>query len=172
MIKTMFIIWLFFFIAINKSCPLRPRFKNLFIKNKNPIITSQNEPLLTVNISINPCNDNVTHIAIYSGMMRMMYINIINPSEMMLNVQDSLYTDLDTHSISTLDIFSFIITSLLKLSYNAHKKKEIKYVCENINQYKNKNIDYRERYFNIKRMSTMIFFIIYTLLCRNIHYAE
>ena len=105
-------------------------------------MASQDEPYMAVNISITLSNDNVTQTAIYSGIMRMMHINIINPSEILLNIQDAFYTEIDTHSISILDISSFIMTSLLKLSYNSHKKKEIKYIRENI--YKNKNIDYRE----------------------------
>lgn len=164
-----FILW-FFSISINKVYLLPTRFKNIFIKNKNLRMASQDEPYMAINISITLSNDNVTQTAIYSGMMRMMHINIINPSEILLNIQDLLYTEIDTHSISILDIFSFVMTSLLKLSYNSHKKNEIKYIRENI--YQNKNIDYRKYYFNTKRMSTMVFCIIYTIFCRNIHYAE
>lgn len=167
-IMKIFIFWLFF-ILINEINSFRFRQKNVFIKNKIHHTPSESEPYPSLNISMNLCSDNVTHTAVYSGMMKMMYINIINPNEIMLNIQDSLYTEIDTHSVSTLDIYSFVISILLRLSYNTHKRNEIKYIHYN---YQNKYTKERRRYFNIKRMSSMVFFILYTIFCRNIHYAE
>jgi len=145
--------------------------KNHHSKNdriiKRDISNEQLQPIIITSIK----TDNITQIAIYSGMMKMIHTNMINPNEILFSIQDTLYTDIDCnfHSPTKLDIFSIMLINLLKLNYQTHKQTELKIIKE---VYTNTHIGEITQYFNTKRISSSIFFILYTILCRNIHYAE
>lgn len=157
----LYMIWLFATMTISYPISTIRRTQSSIVLHKLQVPQQDSIPLF--NITITPCND-TTHIAVYSGMMKMIYINIINPHEMFINIQDVIYSDIDSRSISTLDVSSFILSSLLRLSYENHKKNEIKYIQESY--YQRKNTSY---YFGMKKMATFIFLLLYTIFCRNIH---
>ena len=84
---------------------------------------------------------------------------MINPNEILFSIQDTLYTDIDCnfHSPTKLDIFSIMLINLLKLNYQTHKQTEVKIIKE---VYTNTHIGVITQYFNTKRISSSIFFIL------------
>ena len=140
-------------------------------KNERPIkrdiSNDQLQPFIITSIK----SDNITQIAIYSGMMKIIHSNMVNPTEILFSIQDTLYTDIDCnlHSLTKLDIFSFMLINLLKLNYQTHKNTEVNVIKE---VYTKTHIGEITRYFHTKRISSSVFFILYTIFCRNIHNAE
>lgn len=165
--------------------------------NKNKVSREKYDDECIITTIKPSSSENITNIAIYSGMMKMIYNNMINTNEILLTLQDTLYTEMDCncHSIPENDLFTLILFNALILNYQQHKIKEVNVIKDlynepnsntklnpnpnpNPNSKTNTNaklkyniIDISD-YFNTKRISSKIFFILYTIICRNIHNAE
>ena len=139
----------------------------------NEIQMDKKEPSSTItypkinNLLLVEEEQNITELAIYSGMMQMLQLEVLNKDEILMQIQDTIYTDMDKRSFTNSDLFTILFVQLLSLNHQIYQLNEAN-VIRRIYTKKN-NI---KEYYKIKKISTYMFLILYTILGRNIYNAE
>ena len=113
----------------------------------------------------NENNSKEQYNPIISGIIKIIHKEYANVNEILLEIQDLVYLKNDSNYDITNEIYIALFNYILKLRYENYNLKE----NQNISKL---NLNKKNNYIKIKKITSYIMLIIFTILCRNVHYAE